>query len=304
MKRILLPAVIFLIFLSSCSVVRKEMLLDDVNFKNGFEVYSLDNTNPGPLGNYTYGTETDVPSWQIAQWWSDHNILDGTKEYPGNGVFKIYDQSKSLTIDTQIGSMISKITVSDYTSGNWPHLLISQTLGTKYVYTDEENLARYNLSSMKGLEFKGSFKLTKEDVNSGVAQYLIFLNIQNLNKSSADFGKLVHFGIPIYDSRYPRDYIPLYEAQDFAVENGNFIYSPSSRDFFDRPFKVNNGIYNINKDFLPAIKTAFQRAQKKGFLKNSTFEDMYLGFIVTGWEFPGTGECEIETSGFGIYSTK
>ena len=249
MKRILLSAAICLVFLCSCSVVRKDTLLVDVNFKNGFEVYSLDNTTPGPLGNYTYGTETDSPTWEIAQWWSGHNILDGTREDLGNGVFKINDQTKSLTIDTSSGSIISKITISDYSSGNWPHLLISQTLGTQYVYTDEESLAKYNLSSMKGLEFKGNFWLTKGDVTSGVAQYLIFLNIQNLNKSSADFGKLLHFGLPIYDSRYPRDYIPLYEAQDFAVENGNFIYSLSSRDFFNRPFKVNNGIYNINKDF-------------------------------------------------------
>ena len=119
--------------LSSCTVTHKKVLLDDVNFKNGFEVFDLSNTNTNSIGTYTYGAATGDPRWQIGQWWSGHNILEGTKEDLGNGVYKIFDQTKSITVDTTDGTVTSAIKVDEYSGGNWPHLLISQDLGCEYV---------------------------------------------------------------------------------------------------------------------------------------------------------------------------
>ena len=62
-----------------------------------------------------------------------------------------------------------------------------------------------NLSNIKELYFTGDFRMSyfsSEYPGTGAAQYIVFINIQNLNKESEDYGKLMHFGVQIFDSRY------------------------------------------------------------------------------------------------------
>ncbi len=92
--------------------------------------------------------------------------------------------------------------------------------------------------------------------------------------------------LPLYDYRYEAGSI-------FGTDPGTgaFCYVPSYTGAFgDARVKVGER-FTQTVDILPFIKTAFKTAQKCGYLKGCSLENMYISGCNYGWELPGTFDC-------------
>jgi hypothetical protein len=104
-----------------------------------------------------------------------------------------------------------------------------------------------------------------DDYSPGLhaAQFQMFLMLQNRNQQSPGFGKLVWFGIPLYDDRssFPKEY----KTQDFGG-TGMFIFTPSGEVFADRSAHDGEWI-TVDKELRPLLLEALDAAWQHGFLR-------------------------------------
>ena len=131
-------------------------------------------------------------------------------------------------------------------------------------------------------------------------QLLYYITVENRNPHSADFGKYVWLGLQLYDSRYGIP--PFYADEDGGkdVNTGMFIYLPSADKYVASPVSVNN-LTKVNYNVLPEISVAFALAQSRGYLTNTTFNDLYIGGMNIGWELPGTFDVCVEIADLNLY---
>ena len=276
--------------------------LDDV-YNCGFNVYSTtegDGTIAGRLSN----TDDSAPSWTIAQWNSKYNILDGYKI--DNSDLTLWgDASKQVFIRKSSNVLGLLLNASaEYSSDRvsnqpWPCLLLNQEF-------DFDN--HIKVDALDALYMNVTFDITKMEnkmhgaVNPALhaAQLLWYITVQNRNPQSADFGKYVWFGLQLYDSRYGIP--PFYADEDGGkdVNTGMFIYLPSADKYVASPVSVNN-LTKVNYNVLPEISVAFALAQSRGYLTNTTFNDLYIGGMNIGWELPGTFDVCVEIADLNLY---
>ena len=179
------------------------------------------------------------------------------------------------------------------------HLLIE----TSFIRDDNWG----KVSETKHLNVSVDTQLTKfEDhmdgaADSGIhaAQFLMYLTVQNLNKGSADYGKYIWFGIPIFDNR--TENIAAYNSLDKGT-NSMIFGLPSSDTCVGTYRYTKDGVIQAGtdtpwvsyyRDVIDEVKTAFATVQSQGFLPNSTLDDMYIAGMNIGWEVPGTYDVEM-----------
>ena len=254
--------------------------LTDFGFERGFNLRGLDSaTDSGVVKTVKFTDEE--PVWNVAQWWSKHNLKDG-EESITDTVYSLKDQSKKVEINRKYGSITLEINASEefetfnpVAPAKWPHFLIEQLI------------AKIPLADAEKLEAKLDFTITKNEDKRGAggygfqSQFAWFIYIVDTNPKSEGFGNFLWFGLNIFDST--KVYAPASAQQDTAGGLGNFIYSLGANEFMEKRVKTNvNNRFSV--DILPEIKTALETAQSKGFMTGTTVEDCSITGTNIGWE--------------------
>jgi hypothetical protein len=94
----------------------------------------------------------------------------------------------------------------------------------------------------------------------------------------------------MFDSRY--DFAPDYAARDFALPNGSFIYTLGGKRYFDKPVAISER-QNIRRDILNDLHEAVETAHQRGFITNTTIDDVVLDGTNIGWEVPGVYDAGV-----------
>ena len=104
-------------------------LFKDEGFENGFVVKPLEHAPA--LGNWTYPTAKEAPSWEICQWYSVH-CLFGERQDTGNP-YELTDKhhSKRVVYNPEDKSLSMSLNAKQCYKGKskseqikyWPHLL-------------------------------------------------------------------------------------------------------------------------------------------------------------------------------------
>ena len=176
----------------------------------------------------------------------------------------------------------------------WVHLLVEQR------FTDPPSLATLTAARLRlQARLLRSELHRTDDFSPGLhaAQFQMFLMLQNRNRESRGFGKLVWFGIPLYDdrSRFPKEH----KAQDTGG-TAMFIFTPGGEGFANRSAHDREWI-TVDKELRPLFLEALETAWQRGFLRESrNLEDYRITGMNLGWEVPGLFDVEMQVRGLSL----
>lgn len=257
-------------------------VLTDAKFSQGFVLTGA--THAAPERVETFGRKDVTPAWRMPQW-NSKGLLDRVQI--DDDTVALTDDCKSVTLDRKSGAINLTVHASkEYDaprtspSQPWVHLLLEQSPFAKPV----------KVSDAAAIWVEAEFELTEntahgpQDPGVHAAQLSWFLYLKNVNAESKGFRDFVWFGLSMFDSRF--EFVPDYAAQDFAMPNGSFIYTLGSRRYLDKPVEVGKRL-TIRRDILDDIREAIETAHERGFITETTVDDVVLDGTNIGWEVPG-----------------
>jgi len=245
------------------------------------------------------GTSSEAePAWDLDQWSSRFPFAAEAPTFPNPDLRRWANTAKAVTLGepgTAEADLSLAVNASvEYgqrarKSGEpWVHLLVEQS------FADPPSLAALTSARLrlKARLIRSDFHRT-DDYSPGLhaAQFQLFLTLQNHNRQSPGFGKLVWFGIPLYDdrSRFPKEH----KAQDFGG-TAMFIFTPGGELFADKSAHDREWI-SVDKELRPLFVEALETAWQRGFLRESRdLADYRLTGMNLGWEVPGLFDVEMQ----------
>jgi hypothetical protein len=271
-------------------------LIRDPHFRSGFRLIE-----PKPGQRVVYGQIPGVsdgtrPVWDLDQWSSRFPLSAGAVPQPGMGCWS--NAAKAVVVggvDTNAADLSLAANASvEYgrrarlKSEPWVHLLVEQTFADPPSMADLAS-ARLRLQA----RLLRSELLRTDDYSPGLhaAQFQMFLMLQNRNRQSPGYGRLVWFGIPLYDdrSRFPKEH----KSQDFGGTT-MFIFTPGGQVFSGRSAHDREWIA-VDKDLRPLFLEALETAWQRGFLRESRdLADYRVTGMNLGWEVPGLFDVEMQ----------
>jgi len=279
-------------------------ILKDPKYLLGFDVYMAEEGVPNlPLTikrRIDYNQTINSPAqWQLAQWNNYNNLIEDAI-YSRRESFHQYQTIKgNLFSVNPIDGVVKLVlnTSSEYGHNKinpnnprqdgqkWPHLLISQTMDEKAVpvFSAQEYYMRlkYQIDSVKNNHTSTTYN---KSIHS--AQFQWFISVNNQNSESKGYGDYFWFGFSFYDYRY--DYSPFYANKDINT-TGKFIYMPDMKEVLGEQNKTVIGqLKLVQIPIKEYLKKAFELAKESGFLKETNWEDLYIGHTNIGWEVPGS----------------
>ena len=187
---------------------------------------------------------------------------------------------------------------------SWPHTLLSQDFGP--------DGSLVHVSELEDIVMNMSYEITKfedcmgksADTNKHCAQLVWYITLQNRTPGHKDYGKYVWFGITLWDNRLSGASYGGYAAEDAGKEDAThaFIYQPSSA--LVQPngkCPVVNEYRTVDFHLLEVAKTAFNTAKDRGYLGDTTWEDLYIGGMNFGFEVTGTYNIAVQIDSVGVY---
>lgn len=293
------------------------VLFSDPFLKNGISVLEASGEKSGNIGVLDGGKE---PSWTFSQWGSKYDIVNyADRKYENGGKkFTYISEGKSIdgetlpgkiiTVDTDKGSIYMELNAeAEYDSPrkdgeSWPHTLLSQDFG--------ENLV--HVSELDDLVMNMTYEITKfedcmgEDADSDMhcAQLVWYITLQNRTEGHKDYGQYIWFGITLWDNRLSGETYGGYAAEDAGKDDAThaFIYqSPSSLVQSTGKVPEVNEKMTVDFHLLTAAKTAFKIAKQRGYLGDTTWEDLYIGGMNFGFEVTGTYNVAATVDSVGVY---
>ena len=274
-------------------------LIRDPHFRTGFRLIE---PKPGQrvVDGRLAGSAGDAePAWDLDQWSSRFPLVAETLVVPQPGVRRWANAAKVVTVGAA-GTAEADLSLAvnatvEYgkrarKSGGepWVHLLVEQ------YFADPPSLTALTSARLrlKARLLQSEF-LRTDEYSPGLhaAQFQLFLMLQNRNRQSPGFGKLVWFGIPIYDdrSRFPKEH----KAQDFGG-TAMFIFTPGGEVFADRSAHDRDWI-TIDKDLRPLFVESLETAWQRGFLRESRdLADYRITGMNLGWEVPGLFDVAVQ----------
>lgn len=265
-------------------------LIADPHFQGGFALLKPAPGKVVPAGELRWdGARPGPPVWRLAQWNSRFTLEGVPAEALPSGAIRFGNEAKFVIVappEKPEADLILGVHGSVEYGGTarkkgqpWPHLLVSQRFKNPPAVSDL-SVARFRVSA-RLLESR-LHRTPEYTKRLHAAQFLMFLNIQNLNRKSAGYGDFLYLGIPLYDSRYP---VPRrFTAPDQA---GKFIYTPGGAAYTDKRMADGEWV-SIDKDVLPIIRAGLEEAWRRGFLKASRdLADYRISAMNMGWEVPG-----------------
>lgn len=296
-------------------------LLQDPTFKNGFRALGLDASDGGANGRTIFNPlgGNGRQYWNLASGASRYAFgdMNYTKlEKLGNGVFRYVNPTKEFTFDTNTGAMVfTGITSKCYDaprtgSEPWFHLLIEQSFRTADSKVSE--LAKVQLSLSNRLTMFKDNMGSAFNPNAHAAQFLMYLMVSNRDSSSSDYNRYIWFGIPLFDNRYEwLDSSAMLDQGTMSLMVGvgtRVLYEENGKNNCWKNGKINassNAEWSsFSIDLLPKIKSALETAHYKGYLTNTTVDQLYITGMNMGWEIPGSYDATMEVKDFSIMVTK
>jgi len=273
-------------------------LIRDPHFRTGFCLI-----DPKPGKRVEYGrlagvTNGVAPAWDLDQWSSRFPLTADPPQTPRPGVQcwtntgKIITRGDSNAAEADLALAVNGIVEYGKRARKmgepWVHLLVEQSFADPPTL-EEVASARLRL---KARLLRSEMHRT-DDYSPGLhaAQFQMFLMIQNRNRASPGYGKLVWFGIPLYDdrSRFPKEH-----KQQDTGGTAMFIFTPGGEVFADRSAHDRQWI-SIDKDLRPLFLEALETAWQRGFLRESrTLSDYRITGMNLGWEVPGLFDVEMQ----------
>lgn len=239
------------------------------------------------------------PLWSIAPW-NSKGKLDRC-ERDENSV-KFYDDYKSLRIDRKTGAFQMRLSGSEEYAGNltrepknpWVHLLLTQEAGLKtpMLHTLEKLVLELEFEL---LEFRSVLEYPPPH---HAAQFQLFLYLRGMDREKpGSYKNFTWFGVSLFDCR--EDFTDDYAARDFAMPEGEFIYTIGSKHTLKEKVLPGRKL-KIELDLLPHVKKALQSAHERGFMKGTQFEDTLFEGMNIGWEVPGNFDCGMNVHKFSL----
>ena len=273
-------------------------IVQDRFIKNGLTVKGHTSAQPEAIGHlFPFGENENKIHWSIAQWGSQNTLSspsftlqDDTVIYQ-NEAKRVYfhpQKDKSILLGLEVYGSKEYVKPRKFDE-DWVHLLLEQNFSEPIFLKDVKDLNYKIKSKLLFCENK-----MEEDYNPEIhtAQITLFITIQNQNTTSSSHGDFFWFGPPLYDYRYKN--ILEYGAEDLGKEDASkkYILTVPSTELFQTPMHSMDWIA-IDKNIYPLIKNAFKKAQKKGYMSNSKWDDLCISSMNIGWEVPGTFDCGI-----------
>ncbi len=276
-------------------------LIADPTFRTGFHLIE-----PTPGRRVAYGRLPGLapdakPAWDLDQWSSRFPLA--APEIPVQakpGPRRSTNPGKAVGVSLGLAGpdtadlSLAVDAITEYRSRArrsaepWVHLLVEQT------FADPPALDRVSSARLRlGARLARSEFLRTDDYSPGLhaAQFQMFLMIQNRNRASDGFGKLVWFGIPLYDdrARFPKEH----KHQDTGGTS-MFIFSPGG-EVYSEHSAHDRGWIQVDKDLRPLFLEALETAWNRGFLRESrNLADYRVTGMNLGWEVPGLFNVEME----------
>lgn len=285
-------------------------LLADPAFQGGFRL-----CEPEPGKRVVYGElrgfEAGPPAWDLDQWSSRHRLAPD----PASGLPAVEDRErrwsnagKSVVLQRAVigpggGSPELELGVigsveyggrARQDGEPWVHLLAEQALAASPTLAKLRR-ARFRIQA----QLRRSKLHRTSDYSTGrhAAQFQVFLALQNVNPASAGKGRLVWFGIPLYDDRHRVP--PEHKTQDTGG-TGMFIFTPRG-DVYAAASAHDGGWITVDRDLTPLLRESLAAAWDKGFLLESReLSDYRLTSINLGWEVPGMLDVALAIRGLSL----
>lgn len=276
-------------------------LIGDPRFERGCVLW-----DPKPGKHVEYGklasvAESSRPVWGLAQWSSRERLGPGAPQALPSGGLRYANAAKAVTFGPP-GSDDAEVALAVFGSVEygqrarkagepWVHLLLEQQFEDPPALS-ELTEARFHIEART----KAFRKVDAPDYSPSLhaAQNQIFFTLANTNPESPGYGKLLWFGVPLFDDR---ERIPGgYQAQDTAVGDGQgmFIHTVPGAEFTTRSLHDDDWVV-FDKDLLPHMLAGLETAWKAGFLNEShSLADYRVTGMNMGWEVPGIFDVEAQ----------
>ena len=278
---------------------RARQLIRDPHFREGFRLI-----DPVPGQRKVYGRlgsapGGSAPAWDLDQWSSRFPLAEAAAG-PGQRRWSNAGKAVELGGPEGVDLTLSVEAAAEYgaearkVGEPWVHLLAEQAF-----------VRPPSLANLTSLRFHLEAHLVKARLHRSAdysperhaAQFQCFLMVQNTRLGSPGFGKLLWFGIPIYDdrSRFP----PAYRAQDFGG-TAMFIDTPGG-EVFTADSVHDGGWVVVDRELKPLLESACEAAWAAGFLLESRdWGDYRITGMNLGWEVPGRFEVSMEVRGLSL----
>ncbi len=292
-------------------------LFADPYMKKGIAVTDADGNAQNSL---VFPDSSGVPEWSFAQWFTKYDISDyykrsysdggATFTYKSKGktVNGAYVPAKVLTVNSAKATVYMELNAeAEYDEPRkdgegWPHTLLSQDFSNNLVHVSE----------CKELIMRMDYTITKcEDkmngsANAGLhcAQFVWYITLQNRTAGHPDFGEYVWFGLNLWDNRNEGKPSAEWGAQDAGKDDatGKFIYHPASDKFLPNGLCPSVGQKTeVTFAVLQSARRSFELAQERGYLKNTAWEDLYVGGMNFGFENTGTYNSAVQIDTVNVY---
>ena len=284
--------------------VAEHELIRDPHFRGGF---LLLDTKPGQRVLYgeLAGSEPGFkPVWDLAQWSSKYPLAVAPVQRQTNGALAFTNAAKQVVIGElgRVGAdLILGVNASvEYgdrarqDSEPWVHLLVQQEIGEPPSLA-ELGAARFHIAAR--LVRSRAVKTPDYSPGRHAAQFQVFFTVQNRNRQSPGFGRLLWFGIPLYDDRQR---IPVGHASKDTAGSEMFIFTPVGGIFTSASAHDGDWV-TVDKDILPLLREALETAWARGFLTESRAVDDYrVTGLNLGWEVPGIFDVEMQVRDLGL----
>lgn len=273
-------------------------LIRDPHFRSGFHLI-----DPKPGQRVAYGRlggagVDSEPAWDLDQWTSRFPLAAAPPQDAKPGVRRWVNPGKTVTQgaagteEADLGLGVNA--TAEYgrrarkDGEPWVHLLVEQSFAAPPALA-EITSARLRLQAR--LLHSELHHTNDHSPDRHAAQFQMFLMIQNRNRESPGHGKLVWFGIPLYDdrSRFPKEH----KHQDTGGTS-MFIFTPGGEVYSSRSAH-DGGWIQVDQDLRPLFLEALETAWRRGFLRESRdLADYRITGMNLGWEVPGLFDVEMQ----------
>jgi hypothetical protein len=285
------------------NVVERE-LIRDPRFRGGF---LLLDAKPGQrvVTGELAGVEPGVkPVWDLAQWSSKFPLTVAPAQSQANGAMSFSNAATQVVVG-QLGGVEADLVLAVNASveyGNrarqenepWVHLLAQQNI-TEPPSLAELGAARLHIAAR--LLRSRAVKTSDYSPDRHAAQFQLFFTVENRNRQSPGFGRLLWFGIPLYDDRHR---IPVGHASKDTAGSEMFIFTPAGGSYTSSSAH-DGGWITVDKDILPLLREALETAWALGFLTESrSLADYRITGLNLGWEVPGIWDVAMQVRNLGL----
>ena len=142
---------------------------------------------------------------------------------------------------------------------------------------------------------------------------LFYLFVANYDEKAKVFTDMLWFGIPVFDNRYTfseEQSFPDTGSKESATDK--WIFNIASSNFFNPDYNLydvdGNILYDtwrtVDVELIHLIRKAFNEAQKQGYMQNSSWENLYVNGMYTGYECPGNYDIDMSFKNIDIIMEK